>query len=281
MAFDVFISYSRKDKATADATCAALESAGIRCWIAPRDVRPGAEYAAAIVEAIDQCRLMILILSSNAKASRQIHREIERAASKGVPIVPMRIEEITPTKPMEYFLGEIHWKDALTPPLTAHLEKLIGTVTATLQVDVAGQAPPAGSSVRQGPVFNSAASPPAGNSRNASDRSHRQGMTVNAAQLGLVAVVGTLSAAVFLLRQQRSSPPPPTVPNHQASSVGTAPPPVAVHAPPPASQPASVPPLEFVIRKSAAFGGVGGSPFEILTRTRTVDRSRRSKLSRT
>ena len=80
MAFDTFISYSGQDKTAADATCAVLEGAGIRCWIAPRDIRTGEEYGAAIIEAIDHCRVMVLVISSNANASRQIHREIERAS---------------------------------------------------------------------------------------------------------------------------------------------------------------------------------------------------------
>jgi TIR domain-containing protein/jacalin-like lectin domain-containing protein len=262
MAFDVFISYSTKDKATADAACAALESAGIRCWIAPRDVRPGAEYAAAIIEAIDSCHLMVLIFSSNANASRQIHREIERAASKGVPIVPMRIEEITPTKSMEYFLAEIHWLDALTPPLAAHLHKLIETIKAILQVDVTGRAPLADSNnLQQDSVSNSAASVLSRDYRNKSDRTRLKGITVNVAQLGLISIVGILSAAVFLLWQQRFSPLPPIVPDHPASS-GPATPPMAVPASPPVSSPASGPGAEFVIRKSDAFGGAGGSAFD-------------------
>jgi endo-1,4-beta-xylanase len=135
MAFDAFISYSSNDKAAADATCAVLERAGIRCWIAPRDIRTGAEYGGAIIEAIDHCRVMILVFSSSANASRQIHREIERAVSKGVPILPVRIEEVVPTKSMEYFLGSIHWLDALSPPLEQHLHKLADTVNAMLKVD--------------------------------------------------------------------------------------------------------------------------------------------------
>ena len=39
MAHDVFISYSHFDKYAADATCAALEAVGIRCWMARRDMR--------------------------------------------------------------------------------------------------------------------------------------------------------------------------------------------------------------------------------------------------
>src|ERR1700731_4519929 len=137
MAFDTFISYSSQDKTAADAVCAVLEHTGIRCWIAPRDIRPGGEYGGAIVEAIDQCRVMVLIFSSSANNSRQIHREIERAVSKGVPIIPVRIEEVIPTKSMEYFLGAIHWLDALTPPLENHLQRLAETVKAISHVDAA------------------------------------------------------------------------------------------------------------------------------------------------
>lgn len=143
MAFDTFISYSSKDKTTADAVCAVLEQAGIRCWIAPRDIRPGGEYGGAIIEAIDQCRVMVLIFSSGANSSRQIHREIERAVSKGVPIIPVRIEEVVPTKSMEYFLGAIHWLDALTPPLENHLQRLAETVNALLQVETTVPSTPA------------------------------------------------------------------------------------------------------------------------------------------
>jgi TIR domain len=142
MALDTFISYSSKDKTAADAACAVLERAGIRCWIAPRDIRPGQEYGQSIIEAIDQCRVMVLIFSANANDSRQTHREIERAVSKGVPIIPLRIEEVVPTKSMEYFLGAIHWLDALTPPLEKHLQQLAEAVKALLQVEVAGRAAP-------------------------------------------------------------------------------------------------------------------------------------------
>lgn len=135
MAFDAFVSYSSGDKTAADATCAVLEGAGIRCWIAPRDIRAGEEYGAAIIEAIDHCRVMVLVFSSSANDSSQIHREIERAVAKGIPILPVRIEEVTPTRSMEYFLGGIHWLDALSPPLEKHLRQLAETVKAMLKTD--------------------------------------------------------------------------------------------------------------------------------------------------
>jgi len=134
MSFDAFISYSSKDKSTADAVCAAFEADGIHCWIAPRDVRAGTAYAEGIVDGIDSCRLMVLIFSSSANSSSQVQREIERAVSKGLTIIPFRIEAIAPTKAMEYYLGSIHWLDALAPPLDQHLGRLVDQVRATLQI---------------------------------------------------------------------------------------------------------------------------------------------------
>jgi hypothetical protein len=133
--FDVFISYSSQDKVVADAACAALESTGIRCWIAPRDIVPGREYGEALIEAIDNCRVMTLIFSSNANSSHQVSREVERAISRGVPVVPLRIEDVPPTKAMAYFVGSVHWLDALTPPLEAHLRKLSATIRSVLNAE--------------------------------------------------------------------------------------------------------------------------------------------------
>jgi hypothetical protein len=135
MAFDAFISHSVKDKPIADAACATLEGMGIRCWMAPRDIPPGSEWAGSIIDAIDNCRIVVLIFSSHANISHQVHREVERAVAKGRPIFPLRIEEVKPTRSMEYYLGAIHWLDALTPPLEKHLNHLGQTAKACLEVD--------------------------------------------------------------------------------------------------------------------------------------------------
>ena len=140
MGFDAFISHSSKDKSVADAACATLESSGVRCWIAPRDIMPGSEYGAAIVDALDHCRVMVLIFSTNANESPQLRREVERAVSRGVPIVPVRIENVAPTKSMAYFVESVHWLDALTLPLENHLHRLAEAVKALLHVDAVGAA---------------------------------------------------------------------------------------------------------------------------------------------
>ncbi len=132
MAYDVFISHSSKDKAMADAVTASLENAKIRCWIAPRDIRAGDSWGGAIVEAIESCQVMVLIFSAKSNASKQVMREVERAVQHDVVVVPYRIEDVTPTRDMEYFLSSTHWLDAVSPELEDHLDELKTTVLSIL-----------------------------------------------------------------------------------------------------------------------------------------------------
>ncbi len=132
MAHDVFICHSAKNKVTADAVCAVLENRGIRCWIAPRDVTPGLEWGECIIDAIEEARVMVLVFTSEANESPQIRKEVERAVNRGLIILPLRLEDILPSRALEYFIGNVHWLDALTPPLESHLQNLASTIQLLL-----------------------------------------------------------------------------------------------------------------------------------------------------
>jgi TIR domain len=134
MAHDVMISHSHADKTAADAACAALEARGIRCWIAPRDINPGRDWAASIVEAIRDAQIVLLVFSRHANQSPQVQREVERAANSGKVLLPLRIEDVLPEAALEFYLGTPHWLDAITPPFEAHLEKLADACTTLLAV---------------------------------------------------------------------------------------------------------------------------------------------------
>jgi hypothetical protein len=125
---DVFISYSLRDKAVADAVCARLEANGVRCWIAPRDVIPGEEWAAAVVAAINGARALILVFSAAANSSPSVRREVECAANREIPILPFRIEDASPAPALEFYIAARHWLDAMTPPLRAHIDRLAETL---------------------------------------------------------------------------------------------------------------------------------------------------------
>jgi len=186
--FDVFISYSSQDKPTADAACAALESANIRCWIAPRDINPGRDYAESIIDAIEGARVFVLIFSNNANASPQVKREVERAVSKGLPIIPVRIEDVVPNRTLEYFISSPHWLDAFPPPRDRYFAKLVVSVRALLETDNSGV-----------PQTTTAAVPPASWEKKQPAR-RRWGLMIAAAAAIIFAVAG--SYTLYVLKTQ-------------------------------------------------------------------------------
>jgi TolB-like protein len=126
--FHVFISYASQDVSAADALCAALEAAALPCWIAPRDVRAGESYAAAIVQAINSCRLVLLVLSKSAIDSPHVLREVERASSKKRPVLSIRLDGAELTPELEYFLSAHQWLDASGGPIERTFPALIESV---------------------------------------------------------------------------------------------------------------------------------------------------------
>ena len=98
MAKEVFVSYSQPDRECAFELVAQLEAGGVDCWIAPRDIAPAADWAAAIIEAISNARIMVLVFSASSNASAQVRREVERAAHKQVRILPFRVENVLPSR---------------------------------------------------------------------------------------------------------------------------------------------------------------------------------------
>jgi hypothetical protein len=132
MDHDVFISHSSKDKPIADAICANLEAAGVRCWIAPRDIAPGEDWPRAISNAISQCRIMVLIFSANANSSDQISRELSVAADNNLAIIPFKIENVKPEPGKQYYLGRTHWLDAMNPPTQKQIDLLVERVKSIL-----------------------------------------------------------------------------------------------------------------------------------------------------
>lgn len=130
--YDVFISYSSKDKTYADAIVHTLEEYGIKCWIAYRDATPGEKYSASIIAAIRETRVFLLIFSKNSKTSIHVKNEINYATKVGSIIIPFRVEDVVPDDSLEYYLGATHWLEALSKPLKNHILRLKDTIKHTL-----------------------------------------------------------------------------------------------------------------------------------------------------
>jgi TolB-like protein/thioredoxin-like negative regulator of GroEL len=128
----VFISYASTDTALAQKLCAALEAGGIPCWIAPRDVMAGTLYAEAIVGAIDDSSILVLVLSAGAVASAHVGRELERAASKRHPIIALRTDTAPLTRAFEYFLNQSQWIEVGNGGMDAAIAQLVAAVEGHL-----------------------------------------------------------------------------------------------------------------------------------------------------
>lgn len=125
MAHDVFISYSTRDQAQADATHRALRAAGLDAFIATEELQGGAGWAGALVEAIRGSKAMLLLFSRHSNDSPQVLREVQAAVKYRVPIIPIRIDASEPTRDMEYFLGTTHWHDASEPPFDGQIAQIV------------------------------------------------------------------------------------------------------------------------------------------------------------
>jgi hypothetical protein len=130
---EVFISHSTKDKAAADEIVAALEKAGIRCWIASRALHASQSWAGAIVDAIRTSRVMVVVYSSHANESRHVLNEVERAVANNLALVPIRLEDAPMRNDLELFLSSVQWIDALDGHLQELLPELARLVTALIQ----------------------------------------------------------------------------------------------------------------------------------------------------
>lgn len=119
----VFISYSSADKYIADAICHQLEDAGIRCWIAPRDIG-NSDWATAIMKGLHQSDVFVVIVSQNSINSPEVTKEVTEATRCCSYILPFKVDKEELNDRLQYHLGPCHWLDAVTPPLEQRIDEL-------------------------------------------------------------------------------------------------------------------------------------------------------------
>jgi hypothetical protein len=142
----VFISYAKADgKDAAAAACAALERAGVVCWMAPRDIAPGAPWDASIVRAIRSSRLMVLLLTPAAIQSERVRNEVLLASETKVPIAPVHLTTDPLSDSLKFHLIGAHWFDATRYSRGAWADALVREIATSLDVAVPETKPAAAS----------------------------------------------------------------------------------------------------------------------------------------
>lgn len=119
----VFISHSSLDKTIANAICNYLESNGIRCWIAPRDIDTS-DWAGSIMDGLRKSNVFVVIVSQNSAGSAEVNKEVTLATQCCRYILPFRVDKEDLSDHMKYHLSPCHWLDAVTPPLEQRIGEL-------------------------------------------------------------------------------------------------------------------------------------------------------------
>lgn len=138
MKYDVFISYSSHDQKVVEGLCAYLEQYKIRCFVAYRDIPRGVVWARAIVDALDESRMMVVVFSENFNNSDQVDREIELASEDKKPILTFRISNDVFKGAKKYYLKNLNWIDAFPEPhklfdsVAENVAKLLGIKLSSL-----------------------------------------------------------------------------------------------------------------------------------------------------
>jgi hypothetical protein len=125
---EVFVSYSSSDAQTAQRLVAYLEDRGIRCWVAPRDVPPGADFAEQVVRAIDRSRALVVLVSDAANSSPHVRRELERAVGQGCRIVPLQIGTTVSSDKLSYFFSGVQWLHVGPDPTRESLDEVVEAI---------------------------------------------------------------------------------------------------------------------------------------------------------
>jgi adenylate cyclase len=102
---DIFISYSSKDRAQADQLSELLRSAGLSVWIDQEGIEVATSWSREIVQAIDDCKAFVLLLSPASLASHNVMKEVSLASEKRKKILPLDLEPVTLNADFEYALA--------------------------------------------------------------------------------------------------------------------------------------------------------------------------------
>jgi serine/threonine protein kinase len=150
----VFISYSSANRPIAEAACESLETNGIRCWIAPRNVDPGVPYAGQIIQGLRESKAVVLLFSDHANRSANVLREIEFATNQRLPVLSLRLDGAVMSDDLAYYLRVVHWHDVSgrnsDPERVADLSSQISKLLAATSPGEENQLPAVAAAARFG-----------------------------------------------------------------------------------------------------------------------------------
>lgn len=148
--FGAMVSHSSRDSQAAQKVCDLLEAGGLRCWIAPRDLRPGERWSDGIVRGIESASAVVLIVSRHINDSPHVLAEITQAVNLGRPIFPLVIDEVRLSRSLDYYLRPLHWLFVDSASFGESVGIVREAITGVRDWNDAAPAPSIGRRVRHG-----------------------------------------------------------------------------------------------------------------------------------
>jgi hypothetical protein len=124
----VFLSYAHEDEQCARTICTALEQHEFECWFSGKNLVGGTSWSGEIIQAIESSSALVVLISDLANDSNHVKREVERAVNRKLPIIPIRIQDTTPSSDLEYFISAHQWIDAFPRLNAEHLHQICTAV---------------------------------------------------------------------------------------------------------------------------------------------------------
>lgn len=87
----IFISYSTVDKELAGEIKAKLETAGVKTFLAHEDIEPTTRWQESIKEHLEECDMVLVIITPDSNESEWVQQEIGFAIAKQKTILPLAI----------------------------------------------------------------------------------------------------------------------------------------------------------------------------------------------
>ncbi len=129
----LFLCHSSDDAAVVTEIRDILEGQhGVSCWMAPRDIPGGAAYEECVIEAIKGASSVVVFISSSSIRSREVKKEVQQAAKRNKPFLPVAIDGTLPEdlpEILEYHLSGPQWIFA-----KAGSERAAADIRAALQL---------------------------------------------------------------------------------------------------------------------------------------------------
>ncbi|MDC0065240.1 TIR domain-containing protein [Verrucomicrobia bacterium] len=107
MSAEVFISYAAKDRERVLGLVKRLRDTGVTVWIDQAGIDVSTMWSQEIVNAIRDCKVMLLSISPHSTESENVVKELALASERKKPIIPVHLEPADIPGTMEYQLAGI------------------------------------------------------------------------------------------------------------------------------------------------------------------------------